>query len=478
MFHFSVLAHHRALPSFGCRLFHKTLALNYVKVTRSQTAEQLDALPNLRGDDGAARADAKRSRKTRTEVFAWGYSGTGALGEPRLLPPMQKARLLKEAKNRKRPMRMKAIRQDMDVVDVAAGFGFTVIAATVAKQPYVLFGCGLNSDSQLGYQKARPSAADSLPLVAVGNLVPISLPIDTKQKFTSKRNQIIKVAAGRAHTLALSSAGTVYSLGNNAFGQCGRPIVEGEQYFGSHKVHSIRFDRFADDPIVKIVCGQDHSLFLTQSGRVLACGWAADGQLGNGSYRSSGEISQVIGDLQGEKIVDISSAADCCLAISEQGNLFGWGNSEYGQLGTPDTQVATARHLSHFEAVLDRGDSVVGAGAGGSMATLLTKSGRVYAWGFGLLGLGPSVRQAALPTLIKSTLFGDRPVRHLVAGVNRMAAINDQGQLFTWGANSKAQLGVGGQVDLSYPMPVLVAARVDKVSLGIDHTVAMGSNRV
>lgn len=30
----------------------------------------------------------------------------------------------------------------------------------------------------------------------------------------------------------------------------------------------------------QVACGQDHSLFLTETGKVFACGWGADGQTG------------------------------------------------------------------------------------------------------------------------------------------------------------------------------------------------------
>lgn len=61
-------------------------------------------------------------------------------------------------------------------------------------------------------------------------------------------------------------------------------------------------------------------MFLTESGKVYACGWGSDGQLGNGSFNSDYHLNQVQGDILGEKIVKLSSAADCILAIN--GNIF------------------------------------------------------------------------------------------------------------------------------------------------------------
>lgn len=62
------------------------------------------------------------------------------------------------------------------------------------------------------------------------------------------------------------------------------------------------------------------SMFLTESGKVFACGWGSDGQLGNGTFFSSHIIDQVQGDIAGEKIIKLSCAADCVLALNGKFN--------------------------------------------------------------------------------------------------------------------------------------------------------------
>ena len=66
----------------------------------------------------------------------------------------------------------------------------------------------------------------------------------------------------------------------------------------------------------KIICGQDHSLFLTKSGKLFACGWGADGQTGLGSYKIQGTPKQISGDLDGEKVVAVATTADAVLAAN------------------------------------------------------------------------------------------------------------------------------------------------------------------
>lgn len=55
--------------------------------------------------------------------------------------------------------------------------------------------------------------------------------------------------------------------------------------------------------------------------------------------------------------------------ILDSGQVFGWGNSEYGQLNmvTPQTQVNVSRHLK-LESIVGK---TVSVGAGGSMCGLV-----------------------------------------------------------------------------------------------------------
>lgn len=100
------------------------------------------------------------------------------------------------------------------------------------------------------------------------------------------------------------------------------------------------------------MCGADHTLLLTDKGQVYSCGLGTDGQtgrcrqlnassnniapcargfifvynsnqsnsfvlfLGQGHFDSIGLLSQVKGDIEGEKIVHVASRMDCVLAVS------------------------------------------------------------------------------------------------------------------------------------------------------------------
>lgn len=57
------------------------------------------------------------------------------------------------------------------------------------------------------------------------------------------------------------------------------------------------------------------------------------------------------GDLAGVEVQQISTYGDCSLAVSREGQLYGWGNSEYLQLAsvTEATQVRKAEQLTYTD---------------------------------------------------------------------------------------------------------------------------------
>lgn len=393
-------------------------------------------------------------------VYTWGVANHGALGRPSFIRP-DKEKRQHRLQFVQHPHRL-AFGEYHKVTDLTCGYGFTVFA--VNKTPEAsCFGTGLNTDSQVGGHQPRRDH----PLGMLISPAPIEVPV-------SKTTNVIKVAAGRAHTVMVTDKEGVWTVGNNAYGQCGRSIIADEDYGKQTIYNRIRILDQLD--IAQVECGQDTSFFLTKDGVVYSCGWGADGQTGRGHYDNEPHVGPVIGDIEGEKVVKVSCRADCVLAINDKGEVFGWGNSEYQQLNsvTDEMQIHTSRKLK-----LPGVGKVVDVAASGTMCLLLNEDGQVFSWGFGPIGKGPEVTYSKTPTHIPSTLFGkneltpDAKVVSVTCGINILAAINSHGCLFTWGKNPGGCLGLGHIKDQYFPVRVAIAGEVLKVSCGVDHMAAL-----
>jgi len=398
-----------------------------------------------------------------SRVYVWGSADMGALGNPNLVEPPDPRSAPMAAMWR--PILAK-LGETHRLRAAAAGYGFSLFLTEDRERP--VWGTGNNRSGQLGFfrQRGRDGREAGAPLELLLEAAHLQLPL-------RKGERVVGLAAGRAHSLVLTSAGQVLSLGDNAHGQCGRPVVEGEDAMARRPVH-----RMAAEGVAAVTAGQDHTLLLTTAGTVLSCGWAADGQTGQGHYRSSGELTTLGGDLTGEEVVKVACAADCVLALSRAGEVFGWGNSEYGQFAmvTDEQQLAIPTHLA-----LGVGEKVVDVASGGTVCLLLTESGRVLVWGFGILGLGPRVTAAREPREVPGVLFGrnaftpESRVTGVAAGLGHQAAVTSEGSLYTWGRNRGSCLGLGTRQaqDQPFPLQVALGGRVTGVSLGADHSLAV-----
>ncbi|KAI0207398.1 RCC1-like G exchanging factor-like protein [Lamellibrachia satsuma] len=420
-----------------------------------------------------------KNTKKADRVYVWGYAATGALGVKRFLMP--------EKNQNARTKQLIPHRLDLQdkynvkAHDVACGYGFTVYLCHTGLVN-VAYGTGINTDSQLGYQEYPRNSGHATDYVI--EPVPIELPLLQPQS-----TQLLQVACGRAHTVIVTDTEgdlsrtlfdllvtPVFSLGNNSYGQCGRSIVSDEVYRASQTINKVNLDT----KVRQAVCGQDHTLFLTDEGQVYSCGLGADGQTGLGHYNAVGDPCRVKGDIDGEKVINMSSKGDCVLAVSDRGEVFGWGNSEYNQLASvasDSTQVETPRHL-HFDTV----GRVSKVAAAGTMCALLNDQGEVYVWGYGLLGKGPKLESSPWPSLLPPPLFGrndfspDTRVVDIDCGLNHLAAITDNGDVYVWGHNKTACLGLGHVLDQFFPFKVNVPAEVRKVACGVDHTVVLSKS--
>ncbi|XP_056140894.1 RCC1-like G exchanging factor-like protein isoform X1 [Lampris incognitus] len=415
--------------------------------------------------DGPVFQYVGKHRKKNHKVFVWGFSFTGALGIPSFVVPDS---------GRKKPRKYQLTPYSLEIEDkissAACGYGFTLIASST-KDVTKLWGMGLNKDSQLGFQRTLHSRYKSYEYMLEPS--PVALPLAKPQN-----TRVVQVACGRAHSLVLTDHEGVFSMGNNAYGQCGRKIVEDEVYSGSHIIHKI--EGFSSK-VTQVACGQDHSLFLTETGQVYACGWGADGQTGLGHHNISSRPVEVGGELSGVEIQQISTYGDCSLAVSRDGKLYGWGNSEYRQLAsvTDATQINSPKYLP-----LKGCGKVVQAACGGTQVAILNEKGDVFVWGYGILGKGPKLSESSTPEMIPASLFGRSEfnpsvtVRTIRCGLNHFAAVNDRGELFVWGKNVRGCLGTGKKDDQYFPWRVTVPGHVVDVACGVDHMVALAKSLI
>jgi alpha-tubulin suppressor-like RCC1 family protein len=218
----------------------------------------------------------------------------------------------------------------------------------------------------------------SLALTAQGRVVGWGANDYSQSTMPAGLNNVVAIAAGEDHSLALTAEGRVVGQGRNDYGQATVPSGLSN--------------------VVAIAAGESHSLALTAEGRVI--GWG-----NNASGQSSGP-----GDLF--NVVAIAAGGSHSLALTADGQVVGWGNNDYGQTIVPSDLSLP-------------GAGVVAISAGENHSLALTADGRVVAWGRNDYG------QTIVPSDLSSPGAG---VVAIAGGANHSLALTGEGEVVAWGS--------------------------------------------
>lgn len=134
---------------------------------------------------------------------------------------------------------------------------------------------------------------------------------------------IFSVSAGGGHYLALSRSGQVWAWGSNTNGQLGLGSTQ-SRVDTPQKVAAL-------SDMVAIAAGYSHSLAVDSSGQVYAWGSNDNGQLGNNTTVGSSTPKAV---LNVQKAVQVSAGKETSMALTADSRVYTWGYGEYGQLGS------------------------------------------------------------------------------------------------------------------------------------------------
>lgn len=173
------------------------------------------------------------------------------------------------------------------------------------------------------------------------------------------------VDAGDDFSIGWTADGGLYSWGDNALGQLGLGDTVSRD-------EPTRIAMPGGVSVSSASAGVDGSIALTNTGDVYT--W------GDSEYAPSGSLPGLIPALSGQDVVGVSAGGFYFLAWTADGRLFSWGNNGGGRLGRPGTGVlldpgqVTAQGLS--------GQFVNTAAAGRHFGTALIGGGTtVLGWG-------------------------------------------------------------------------------------------------
>lgn len=194
--------------------------------------------------------------------------------------------------------------------------------------------------------------------------------------------------------------------------------------------------------IKRVICRYNNTFLIDESGKVYVLGNTEKGSNGTGRLKGYIKEPTLVSGFDEERIAEIDCGNSFCVARSESGKVFSWGFNNYGQLGN------SPNHCEFKPVKLDNfAQKVSQVTCGEYFSAALDTDGNAYTWGrgdSGQLGHGNSSDLDA-PKRI------DFPVKFskISAGDTHLMLLGVNGEVFVTGNGRDGQIGRGDKIESS-----------------------------
>lgn len=383
-------------------------------------------------------------------------------------------------------------------------------------------------------------------------------PTPTMAQVTPFGVRVREIALGANYSCALTDRGHIYTFGNGEWGQLGlgsglmggRGGVSGANNNNTNNsggggmgndgsgsevpvelLIPRRIPLFEQIPAVHVAAGYAFAMAIVEGYHVYFWGNNNHGQSGRGRnffdpHTKKVDTPVLVETLEGKRIIQLSCGSFFALALSEDGTLYSWGLVDCVGLGTPE-EVERRYHAVLGESLSNERRSVVltpqlvtvrgrrrtaasaapstasatagfaaasaaGGGGGGSAATAATtekivriragqwhsgainEHGELFTWGVGYQGrLGHGSKTPAyVPTLVQGALEGQHVI-DVACGSFHTVALTAHGAVFCWGDNASGQCGTTANTPDAFTAPYRVVG-LEYVAGGVARSIACG----
>ena len=299
-----------------------------------------------------------------------------------------------------------------------------------------------------------------------------------------------KISCGDGHIFLLLNDGTVWATGRNNYGQLGLGDYIDRPAFTQVTTNI--------SDVKEIVCGDNHTYMIKNNGTVWACGNNGYGELGLGNETTQTTFTQVTTNVSDVKeiacgyhytvmikndgtlwccgsVINSGSATACVtfgttftqkntdvksmavgnyhfFIIKNDDTVWSIGTNRYGQLALNLDGAGSYTTVTTFKQVTVNISDVKEIVCADAHTFMIKNDGTVWVCGYngsGRLGLG-TVDGTANHKTFQQVTTNASDVKEISCGSSHTFMLKNDGTLWTCGANSYGQLGLGTSGDSAY----------------------------
>ncbi|GMM34022.1 Ran guanyl-nucleotide exchange factor [Saccharomycopsis crataegensis] len=244
---------------------------------------------------------------------------------------------------------------------------------------------------------------------------------DTKFQKTPKKMElknIVQLAPGKDHILALDAYGKVFGWGDGQQYQLGRKVME------RTRLQNLKPMPVTLKNIKYIASGDYHAFAIDHKGEVYTWGLNQYGQCGIKEDLVDGDTvtkPTKVTRLSDKNIVEIACGEHHTLALSNDGSLYAFGRYDSFEVGIGKDDLPEYSFKDDhgkvravpFPTLLTKVPKFRSVATGSHHCLGITEDGAVYSWGYGdtyAVGQGPDGDDIEVPTRIKNTATQDHDI--------------------------------------------------------------------
>ena len=223
--------------------------------------------------------------------------------------------------------------------------------------------------------------------------------------------------------------------------------------------------------VTAIQVGTSHTCVIADDNNAYCWGLNTNGQLGNNSTTESHVPVAVYtaGVLSGKTILSLSAGNIHNCVIASDNNAYCWGNGGNGRLGNNSGAQSQVPVAVNTAGVLS-GKTIASIAAGGSHTCAIASDNLLYCWGYnanGYLG-NNSTTQSQVPVAVDTSgALNGKTIASVASKFYETCALSSDNQVYCWGNNGSAQIGVG-DVAATYLTPQRVVNYLPGRKIGVE----------
>ena len=249
-------------------------------------------------------------------------------------------------------------------------------------------------------------------------------------KWRGPQRTNIILGVGRYHVIIIRNNEN-WAWGERRYGRIG------DQFTGTANAQTTPKKVLDEWDFVEVGGGVDWSLGLDSDGKAWTWGFNDRGQLGDGTNTTRYIPILVSDTIEFQKI---STGDKTCIGIDKDGKLWSWGSGTYGALGNGHAFTQTAYHIKTPTRMLVE-DDFIDVSMGLNHGAAIDVNGDIWTWGYnttGQLGHGNTTNNGTPTRIVTSTKWSK-----VACGRLHTLALDLEGNLWGWGRNNNGQLGLG-----------------------------------